>query len=165
MHNEGSGFTLVELLVVIAIIGIFFLSITQIFFGVIRSQSQSEITKDVKQQGDYAFSVMESMIRNAKDVTYPSCGGSDTALTITNPDNGATTFDCGGSQIASNSSSLTSTNVAVSNCTFVVNPNPCPAGAPKYVYINFTIKQANAAAGVGESATQTYQGTVSLRTY
>src|SRR3989344_5749758 len=93
------GFSLIELLVVISLIGIIGTIITQVFILGIRSQAKSEIIKEVKQNGDYATSVIESMIRNSLDIQASECNENTNLLTILNPDGYTTTFDCSGSSI------------------------------------------------------------------
>lgn len=158
------GFTFIEILVVIALIGIISLATSQIFFTVLQSESKGEITKEVKQNGDYALSVIEQMTRNAQDVDISNCNNSGTSFTITNSDGGTTIFDCSTTQISSNSSFLTNTLVDVSSCSVNV-VCPTPATSPKYVYINFTLSQHGPTAGVAQNASETYQSTITLRNY
>lgn len=162
--NEKSkvfyGFTLIEMLVAVAILGTVGLISTQIFFTTLRGASKSDIIREVKQNGDYALTGMERMIRNAVSVT--SCFAS--SLTIKNPDNNTTTFSLTSGQIASNGASLTNnlkvtvTSSSLFTCTLI-------AGKPDVVNISFTVAQKDAAAGAEETSTMNFQTTVSLRTY
>lgn len=170
------GFTLVEMLVVIALLGILTVSISEILFSVIRSSTKGEITKEVKQNGDYALAIIDQMTRNASDA---ACTGASSKYSITNPDGNVTTIDCNNtsfpSQISSASAyiagptptivqAITNTNVAVSSCSFAV-VCPTPPIRPKYVYYTFTITQKGAAGVPQQNASETYQGTVTLRNY
>lgn len=173
------GFSLIELLVVITLIGIIGVITTQVFILGFRSQGKSEITKEVKQNGDYTLSVIESMVRNAVNI-QAGCNQSVAQLPITNPDGYTTTFFCSeGDKIASISSgfpdptpsvsqALTNNKVAVYNCSVAFRiVCPTPPINPKYVFVNFTVSQA----GVGLTPTPgsfssiDYQTTISLRNY
>ncbi|MBI4999385.1 hypothetical protein HZB97_01290 [Candidatus Gottesmanbacteria bacterium] len=116
--------------------------------------------------GDYAISVMERMIRNAKSIS--TCAGSTNSLTITNPDNLTTTFmtQTVGEvvKIASSSGNfLTNDKVTVvGNINFTCTK---PANAPTVVMIKFSLSQAGTVTRVEEKAQVDFQTTVSLRTY
>ena len=186
---QKSGFTLIELLVVITLLGIISVITTQVFILGFRSQGKSEIIKEVKQNGDYVISVMESMIRNAADITsnVAQCNTSLNKFQIINPDGFTTTFDCTSGFIASVSGDpdgfplanptlvLTSNRVLIPtpvgggySCTFRV-VCPTPPLSPKYVFISFKVMQAaitGQPSPVPESRSSLdYQTTVSLRGY
>ena len=170
------GFTLIELLAVIALIGLIGTITSQFFILGFRSQGRSEVGKEIKQNGDYALAVMESMIRNAAYIPDNQCYGvnpSSRSVVIVNPDGYETTFDCSGTEIASNSSStnpnsypLTNDKVTIADCIIRVIC-PTPPINPMYVYINFTFNQAgpNITLSPGSSPLLEYQTTVSLRNY
>ncbi|MBI3955622.1 type II secretion system protein, partial [Candidatus Gottesmanbacteria bacterium] len=169
------GFSMIELLVVVALIGIIGTITTQVFILALQTQVKSEIIKEVKQNGDYALSVMESMVRNSTDILSISCNETSSQLTIQNPDGFNTVFDCTGSNISSISGSesilptptgapLTNSKVKVSSCTFRVIC-PTPPINPKYVYIEYTVSQAGAGTGPKDTSSLNYQTTVSLRNY
>lgn len=171
---KNSGFTLVELLVVITLVGLIGAIISQSFILGIRSQSKSEIVKEVKQNGDYALSVIDEMVRNATDITL-FCNTSTDQLSIVNQDGGTTTFDCSSDkEIASISGAaptpfpITNDRVIVTNCNFRI-VCPTPPLSPKYVFISFTVKQAavpNQPTPLPENrASIEYQTTISLRNY
>ena len=177
---SNSGFSLIELLVVVTMIGLIGTLTTQIFILGIKSQAKSEVIKEVKQNGDYAITVMENMVRNAVDVSNSACNVSQDHLIILNPDGISTTFSCNifetenkYRKIASVSGTLpetvyalTSEKVNLSSCIFrVVCPDP-PL-SPKYVFISFTIRGINSSLTPtpGNISSLEYQTTVSLRTY
>jgi len=168
------GFSLIELLVFVSLIGIIGAITTQVLIISIRSQGKSEIGKEVKQSGDYAMSVMDTMIRNASDIT-DYCNENVDEINILNQDGYNTRLYCdvSASQIASESSgfpgptltqSLTSEKVAVSSCVFRI-VCPTPPLSPKYVFINYTISQVGTGLPPDQTATVNYQSTVSLRNY
>lgn len=173
MNKKNIGYTLIELLIVVAILGTVGFTATQIFFTVLQSTAKADLTREVKQNGDYAISNMEKMIRNAKSV---SCGSG--AIILENFETPATqtTFNLSGTvpqQIASSSAfiggastsqgMLTNTKVSASALSFNCNS---VAGKPDLVTISFTLSQANAtAARPEERASMNFQTTVSLRNY
>jgi len=155
--RKVKGFTLIELLVAIGILGIVGGITTIIFFTTLQSSSKSEVLREVKQNGDFAISVMERMIRNANSVN--SCSGSSTSLTITNPDGRTTQFSLSGTQIASNGAMLTSTKVSASNLSFTCTRT---SGKPDVVGISFTLSQAGSPTRPEERASMTFQTSFTL---
>lgn len=149
------GFTLVELLVIVALVGIIGAATTQVFIIGFKSQGKGEIVKEVKQNGDYAISVIERMVRNAVDFGSQACNENLTSLSIINPDGYTTIFDCSltNKNIASVSVLPTTTpgatptgiplisnKVAISSCNFRV-VCPTPPLSPKYVFVDFVVTQ------------------------
>lgn len=173
--RKNHGFTLVEILMVVALLGIFSIAVVQVFFTIVSQQTKTAAIEEVKQSGDYAFSVMETMIRNAKVVILPSCNTTlnQKSIEIKNPDNGITTFDCSKSNISSKSAGysvldldLTGPNVVVSSCNIsYVCPTPAVGGtAGRYVYFSYVVEPANVTPGDPiAGSTQSYQGTVTIR--
>ncbi len=180
-----SGFTLVELLVVVALVGVIGVITTQVFIIGFKSQGKGEIIKEVKQSGDYALSVIESMVKNAADFAPgQACNQDSSSLAIVNPDGFTTIFDCNTTDlytIASVSAlptttpgptptglPLTGSKVAVASCNFRV-VCPTPPLSPKYVFVDFTVTQGTI---VGQptplaenTASLEYSGTFSLGKY
>ena len=166
------GFTLMEIIVVIALLGVVGMMAVNIFFTSLRGSTKAETLKEIKQNGDFAISTMERMIRNAQEVTS-TCSGSSSSITIRNPDNWRTTFSCG-NQIASISADLvppvttylTSSKVYISDCYFI-----CDDGGltPDKVTIHFALCETGAATPrpvrPEERASVTFETTVSLRDY
>lgn len=181
---KNKGFTLVELLVIVALVGLIGVITTQVFIIGFKSQGKGEITKEVKQNGDYALSVIETMVRNAADFAPNQvCNQGTTTLSVVNPDGYTTIFDCTppSQNIASVSALptttpaltptgivLTSGKVVVSSCSFRV-VCPTPALSPKYVFVDFTVSQGVVAGQPTPLAQNTasleYQGTFSLGNY
>lgn len=176
MVKKQKGFTLVELLVAIGILGVVGGIATIILFTTLRSASKSDIMREVKQNGDYAISVMERMVRNAQGVetvdnsscsTTGNCGAG-TCMKIKNPDGRTTNFlkeNVGDVfKIASNSGTyLTSNKVTVvGDLNFTCTRTP---GKPDVVSINFTLSQPGTPTRPEERASINFQTTVSLRTY
>lgn len=157
MVVRQKGFTLIEVLVVIFLLGVVMAIGVNLFFSILKGGSKAEIVKEVKQNGDYAISVMERMTRNAQSA---SCSDSS-SVTIKNPDGWTTTFVCEDGRIASNSGTyLTSESVTATGCTF-----SCGGTTPEVVTISFTLSQKGTPVRVEERATANFQTKVSLRTY
>lgn len=175
VSSLNAGFSFIELLVVIVLMGIVGIIISQIFILNVRSQGKSETLKEVKQSGDFALSVMESMIRNAADIRQTSCNINTQTLSIVNQDGYETQFDCSdGVQIASISAyeqpdsnvsvPLTSNRVTLNTCIFRV-VCPTPPLSPKYVFLYYTLSQAVQDVAIEQQAQVEYQTTISLRNY
>jgi prepilin-type N-terminal cleavage/methylation domain-containing protein len=163
MEMKKTGFTLVEIMIVVGILGIIAVVGSGTFFSILRGSTKTKTLQLVKQNGDYAVSVMERMIRNAKSV---SGGGS--SITITNPDGETTDFSCSGSPatIASNSASLMSSEVKVNDCTNIFTVTPGEAGIrPAVVKINFSLSQAGTPSRPEEQTSVNFQTTITLRNY
>lgn len=171
---KKTGFTLVEILVVISILAIIVVAGSNMFFTLLRGSSKAKTLQLVKQNGDYAISVMERMVRNARNV---SGLGSSSSIVIQNPDGQQTTFECCGTSsdlmIASISGTLTcqqarltSGEVKVISCPFVFSVVPGVTGTkPAVVTIKFSLSQAAVTTRPEEQAAIDFQTTVSLRNY
>jgi len=170
------GFTLIELLVVVAILATVGIVSANMFFQTLKGSTKAELTKQVKQEGDYAISIMEKMIRNAKSVESNclSTGVVGSSIMIKNPDQEITTFECTGSgdeaHIASSSATATVTRLTtnkvkvLSDCgQFVKCTQSGPS--PPVVEVKFSLSQLGSPTRPEEQATVNFQTTVSLRNY
>lgn len=179
-HNSQPfcGFSLIELLIAVSLMGIIGIITTQIFILGIRSQVKSELMKEVKQNGDYASTVIERMLRSAVDIRGSQCNTNTKTLYFTDPGGDEIHFDCSdGTKISSVSGlsdlAITSNKVIVPICNFRI-VCPTPPLSPKYVFVSFTVTQATGLIPTpgalitpiaGETVQIPYQTTVSLRTY
>lgn len=159
--NQTKGFTLIEIMVVIGVFGIIAAFTTNMFVSILRGSSKSQILAEVKQNGNYALSVMERMIRNARKIEVYDVS----SITILNPDGGSTVFSCDpGQKIASNSASLISEQVLVGDCPNFIAVNEGISGLnPDTVTITFTLQEAGAKTRPEDKARVDFQTTVSLR--
>jgi len=168
LRRRRSGFTLIEIIVVVGILGIIMIMGSNLFFSILRGSTKTKILQLVKQNGDYAISVMGRMIRNARSVS-----GSGSSITIVNPDGRPTTFSCsdldanGANEISSNSARLINDEVKViNNCSNVFSVIAGEVGTrPDVVTINFTLSQAGVTTRPEERASVNFQTTISLRNY
>jgi len=137
---EAGGFTLIEMMVAISILGIVAVIVSGFLLTTLSGSGKAEVNKEVRQNGNYALSVIEGLILNAINV------GCTPPLTINITDiNGQmATISCDttnfkiASSSAAGSVDLTASNVAVSNCNFT-----CASltGGPTKVDILFTVSQ------------------------
>jgi len=163
------GFTLIEMMVVVALFSVIALMAVNIFFITLRTGVKAELVKEIKQNGDYAVSTMERMIRNAREIhSDTTCdGSSQSSIKIVNPDYLTTEFSCG-SQIASQSAVattyLTSSELTVdlSSCFFTCQR---PVSNPETVTISFTLSQTGTPDRPEEIASATFQTAISLRSH
>lgn len=151
---------MIELLVVVGIVGIVGTMVANLFLSNLRTAAKTKALVEIKQNGDYALSVMERMIRNSREIT--PCPASETSLTILNPDGQTTIFDCSGEKIASNSSSLVGANMKVKGCSLICEK---AEANPAVVTINFILSQKGVSLGKEFTAESPFQITVSTRTY
>lgn len=157
------GFTLIEIIMVLGILGVIVVVGSGMFVATLRGYSKARILQLAKQNGEYAVSVMERMIRNARSIE-----GGGSSVTITNPDKNSTTFSCGGNppSLASNSASLISNKLQVTNCQNVFDLTPgVPGKKPPVVTINFELTQVGNNLRPEDQIKINFQTTVSLRNY
>ncbi len=176
--SAAEGFTLLELLISVTIIAGLSLLIAQSFFTTTRSNTKTEILKDVKQNGDIGLGIMSNMIRASTQVATPCLAGGTTSssLAIKNPDGGTTTFGCvfdsGVSRIASSSGAvdyLTSTNITLGGiaCTdgamsLQFTCTSLPSGGTT-VKVNFSLSQKGTPVNLFERGQASFQTTINLR--
>lgn len=177
--NRRSGFTLLEVLITVVIVGVLSLSLSSMLISLFRSASKTETVKEVKQNGEYALSVMQLKIRNALDVTSDcsSFGPVNHNITILNQDDTTSNFLCLDNRIKesiapvsdpSNIESyyLTNTSVSVSascnslefTCTVSASD-----GKSKLVKIEFTLTQSAVSPIAAERAKESFSAQVNLR--
>ena len=136
-----NGFSLIEMLIVISSLGLFVLIGSNLLFGTFSGGGKSEVSKEVRQNGEYALKTMEESIKNA--VSLESCDSNQ--VVVKAQDNQNTTYKVledeeNISHIASNSSYLTSNKVKVEDFSF--DCGELKIGLPPTIGINFKIVQA-----------------------
>lgn len=177
--KKHQGFTLIEVLMVVFLLGIVVVIGSNLFFSILKGASKAEITKEVKQNGDYAMNVMERMMRNAQEIVQNSdgqiCTPTMNKIKITNPDGNRTEFKCilqdEVTKIASSSASgtgnLTGKNVTLgTSCSAASLSFSCDSSKnPPVVNISFDLSQKGTGLRPEEKAQIHFQTTVGLRTY
>lgn len=178
--SSVSGFTLLEILVAMSVASVVGVLIIQVFFTTTRTNTKTELLKDVKQNGQYAMAIMERMIRNARsvDTVCALSGTTVSSLTITNPDGNTTTFGCildsGVTRIASQSGSgntdyITSSNVTLGGATCADANNSLQFVCTSYPAGHWRIDIAYSLAKSGfqvdriDQASATFQSSVTTR--
>ncbi|MDO8551147.1 MAG: type II secretion system protein [bacterium] len=181
MKRNNSGFTLIEVLMVVFILGIIVVLGSNLFFSIMKGASKAELTKEVKQNGDYALGMMVRMIRNAKKITVNSdgqtCSLSMQKFKIINQDDTTTELACKSditdqvAKISAGTSPLTGPNVTLtsggSGCpgTFSFSCVQPSMLEPANVTISFTLYQKGTSGRPEELAQASFKTTVSLRNY
>lgn len=130
------GFTLIEMIIVMGLLGLISVVASGFLLVSMMASSKAQVTKEARQSGAYALSVMEGMILNSASV---GCTPAENVINIKDFGGNLTTFQCLSGQIASNGAALTAGNVEVSNCVFDCTITP---GLPGKVAINFTVSRA-----------------------
>lgn len=159
-----SGFTFIEMIVAISILGIVALIGTGFLLTSLSSSGKAEINKEVRQNGNFALSVIEGLIVSAKSV---SCTDS-THIVVTDVRGNDATISCDttGNKIASSSASenidLTAINVAVTNCNFTCTTT---VGNPTTVGVGFSVSQVGSSGRPSEKSSASFQTQVSARNY
>lgn len=172
-----NAFTLIEILVSVAIIAVLASVVTQSLFTTVRTNTKSEISKDVKQSGDFAIDTLARTIQNARQVTS-ACeidGTGSTEITIMGNDGGLTTMGCvqdgsatriasvsaaGTSYLTGNSTTLGGDICAASSLQFKCTGVP---GLPQKVEISFNLAQLGTPVDQFEKASGSFSSTTVLR--
>ncbi len=168
IRKHHRGFTLIEVIVVLGIFAVISAMVPLIFSSILKNTNKSYLSGIVRQEGSYAVSVMESLLRNAEDVSG-SCQTGMTSLKILDNGGQESEFICvdaglAGGYIASNSARLTTTKVKLSDCSF--NCESFGESLPKKIGIDFTLSQAaEGTLSPENSFSMTFQSTVSIRNH
>lgn len=91
--SDRSAFTLIELMVVVGVVGVLVVTASTVFLTVSRSQRNSEVVEELKQDGNATLTLMRRMIRHATEISCPPSIPS-TEITVTSPDGNDTSFIC-----------------------------------------------------------------------
>lgn len=148
---KNKGFTLIEMLVVVSLVGLVSIIASGFLIVSLMSSSKANITKEIRQSGNYALSVMEGLILGSVSV---GCS-SPNIITVKDNYGNQTSFICEeGGKISSSSAlatvNLTGDNVTVSGCNFTC---PLISGLPPKVHIEYTLNKGDAASRPSEKAT------------
>ena len=157
---DKKGFTLIEILVVIGLLAIIVVVGSTSFFNLLKGSTKTRVASLVKQNGDYALTVMGRMIRNGKVI---ECELGMSKIEIENPDGGETEFSCEEDKISSNSASLISNQVKVANGNCSFDCQRTSVFEPDVVTINFTLSQAQTDVRPEEEVSIVFKTTVVLR--
>jgi prepilin-type N-terminal cleavage/methylation domain-containing protein len=181
------GFTLLETLVAVSAIATVGILIAQVFFTTTRSNTKTELMKEVKQNGDYALELMTRMIQNSIAINS-ACTSAGTVLDtidIKNADGNSTQFGCfldnsvtpsvtriaSVSAVSNKRDSLSSTNVTLGggSCAEVAGIPTLQFVCTSYVdqppkiTIRFRLSQRGTPVDQFELSSISFQSTVSPR--
>ncbi len=168
--GASRGFSLIEMMIVISIMGVVAVIASGFLLVSLTASHKAEITKEVRQNGNYALSVMEGMILNSLSVGCTDPSPTVKALNVRNIDEGVTSFLCDeeAGRISSVSAGiggsvfLTGTNVKVQDCAFNCVKE---LGRPAVIEINFNVSQIAENARASEKATLDFQTKVITRNF
>jgi prepilin-type N-terminal cleavage/methylation domain-containing protein len=156
--NNTKGYSLFEILVVMSLLVILMVVTTQTLGTSLKNVRKSEAITKVRSEVDRAVAVMERHLHNARGVV---CAGDSRSVSYFDPDQNPGEFSCESNHIASSSARLTSSEIEVTNCTFVCLPET--GRTPPSVGISVSARDADSA-GV-EGAEVSTAVTIYLRTY
>lgn len=163
MKKNLKGISFIEILVVIAVFAILGVLATRAILLTLRGSRKSESVVKVRENVNYALAVIERQLRNAESIDTTTCTGG--RVDYKNQDGIGSSFVCtnigAGGYIASGSARLTSTDVAVTLCSF--SCSPASGDVLPSVTVNVTAQDA-VATGV-ESAQVSSSTQIFLRTY
>lgn len=159
--KSQKGVSLLEILVVMTIFSVLAILATRGVLLTLRGSRKSDSLGRVRENVDFALSVMEREFRNADDVTCTS----STLVTYETKESVSATFSCenlsADGYVASSSARLTNEEVDISSCSFTCSAGN--SGVPPSVSISITGEDANLEAE--EEAKVTTSTTIYLRTY
>lgn len=128
------GFTLIEMIMVVGLLGLLSVMVAGFLLTSLMASTKAQVTKEARQNGAYALSVMEGLILNSISV---DC--TNNTINVIDLNKALTTFKCSNNQISSNSAILTSAEVVVDNCVFECLSGP---GQPARVRISFDVTKS-----------------------
>lgn len=115
-----SGMSLVEILITISVFAILGILTTRAVITTLKGARKSDSQTTVKENINYAFSIMERQIRSAENIS-PCPNPDTTTISYTSLEGELSTFSCNltadTGYIASGSARLTSTDVVVTSCS------------------------------------------------
>ncbi len=164
------GFSLVEILITVVLFGFLGTVATATLFAILGGSAKTEITKVVKQNGDYALSIMETKIRNSK-ISDSNCGSTSYKISLTSiSDNILYDIRCqaisGQNRLyyynfSGSYQYLTSTDVVIDNCAAVFKC--AEVNNIKTVTINFKLSQKSPSVSQSEKSSQVFNTEITLR--
>lgn len=150
-----------------------------LFFTTLRTDSKKSYVTDIKDNGDYAISQMEFLLRNAIALepiggNSPRCTNGMNQILLRSIDNGLTTLFIDEGRVASESASadgltgtthyLTGEHLTASNLSF-----NCQQSSPNigtFIQINFSLTYSTASGQFyGDGGTENFTTTINVRSY
>ncbi len=183
------GFTLIEFVVVLGVLGFLLGSIMLFLNSTLRGANQTNITQEVKQNGQAVLDSLDKQIRGATNVAGIGAGPNYTTIVLTRPNDDPLYIKClsstatqndrigsvsmaSGSPSDSNFISVSNDDrvkgVEITNCSFGVTSKSASQGSniPAVVSVQFTASQGlDAPTRADFMASANFNTTISLRTY
>jgi len=177
---KKEGFTIIEIIVVIAVIAMTLPTIFSLMFLSFQAQNRVRALQNVKESGDYAFSVMQSLIRQYGNGIYKAADSSSAnkvcgitgdnytgRLYFKDSNNDFFSFSIDNNRIASTSGVmvyyLTPENVTAAAEDFVISCERLTDFDPPLVTIDFTLTVGATQLRYEDKAELRYQTKVKLR--
>ncbi len=166
--TKEKGFSLIEVLVAIVMFTLLAIVATQTTVQSLRGSRVSDAGTQVRENMEYALSVLERHVRNASSIVSACDGSSLQTLTYLNEKGRQATFQCltdsNGTYLASNSATtrLTASSITLTNCSFVCT-NAAGAGSPAQVTVNLS-GRSNSTDSLAQSIV-TISSSILLRSY
>lgn len=162
--NINKGLSLIEILVVVSVFAALGIIVSRSVISTLRSARKSDSQVNVRQNLNYAVSVIERQIRGANTID-PCPNTSQYAITYLSNERINTSFSCifpsGDGYVASGSARLTSESVLITECSFsCTQPN---LNSPPVVTVSLTAEDA--VNKTVEGSTVTVQTEITLRNY
>ncbi len=167
MKNKGrAGFSLIEMLVVMFLFALLAFIVTQSTLQSFRGTRKVDASSKVRDNLDFAASLVERNIRNAKLITSVCDGASHSTISYLAQDGSTGSYVCSGGSSqyltdGATGSRVTSTDVTLQTCSFTCTTNG--AYNPPIVDLVFAGSAANTA--VTDSSFATISRRVVLRVY
>ncbi|MBW7944533.1 prepilin-type N-terminal cleavage/methylation domain-containing protein [Patescibacteria group bacterium] len=170
-----NGFTLIELLVAIGLSVMLVAAASGLFFTTLRSDSKKTSVSELKDNGDYALSQMEFLLRNAVTLEPLNpgdviCGTGMNQIVFRSIDEGVTRLYLSNGQIASESVQsgitryLTGGPTTATNLTF--NCSQAAINSGSFVQINFTLTYATTSGNLfNDTGSENFTTTVNVRSF
>lgn len=163
------AFTLIEILIVVSLLGIVMISVTQLLAGVLTGSAKANASQMVKENGQFAISTIERSLRNASRVTTCISGVSGSINFVVSDQTGTNTIYIY-SRVSNRlrqtvngaASYLTGSELSVTS--FSCAQSAGSPGQPPVYKISLIISKPSSIIGQN-IASQTFETTVSLRTY
>jgi len=164
-RRRRTGFTLIEIIIYMALLGIFLLTLTDIFTSILDVQLESDATSAVEQDGRYILSRIAYDIPRSSDINIPPQIGqtrSNLRMTI-GPETYEYSENGGNLQLINDlgTNNLNGSETTISNPSFQRIANSAVSGTKDTIKIQFTITSKTTRTGGPE--TKIFQTTIGRR--
>lgn len=140
VNKANKGISLVEILIVIAIFAVLAVITTRSIVITLKGARKSDSQIKVRENLNYAVSVMERQIRSAQEIS-PCPNSNHSTISYLSLEGISSSFNCGSGYISSGSARLTSTDVSIDSCSMVCEKES--ENYPSKVSISISASDAN----------------------